>query len=516
MKVKDPAQQRERILKCFAIEGTVKKTARKLHVGPNTVRKVLKGEQLGRIVMANPAPRPSKLDPYRAVIQRLVLEEHLTGVLVLEELKKLGFDGGHSILRDYIQQIRPDARTEPTTVVEHEPGREGQVDWSPYRVELGGEQTVVHGFSLVLPWSRYMVLDFALDEQLETLLGLHDQAFADIQAIPALMTYDNMTTVGRHVGPGEIWINPRFEAYMKDCGFSVRLIAPGKPNQHASVERPFHYVENNCLRRRRFRFDSLEDLREHGRWWCGNVANVRVHGTTRERPVDRLARERPLMLPLPSARPEVCQTIHRTVPRDWCVRIDNSRYSVPPRQQYIGRQCKVLLYAARLEIMIGGEVVAVHARHAEPWGRHVLPEHEEEFKRSTPSRRLLEQALVRLGNTARDYHQGLVAERGAGAGYHIQRILRMADRYGSSVVMGAMAQAARYGNYSADAVARVIAGKPTRVRGLRAPADGLVLPPDSVRRWLEGIDVEERDLSDFDRMLEGKDTNDDQDDHGKE
>jgi hypothetical protein len=146
----------------------------------------------------------------------------------------------------------------------------------------------------------------------------------------------------------------------------------------------------------------------------------------------------------------------------------------------------------------------------------VLPEHEEEFKRSTPSRRLLEQALVRLGNTARDYHQGLVAERGAGAGYHIQRILRMADRYGSSVVMGAMAQAARYGNYSADAVARVIAGKPTRVRGLRAPADGLVLPPDSVRRWLEGIDVEERDLSDFDRILEGKDTNDDQDDHGKE
>ena len=515
MKVKDRAQQRERILKCFAIEGTIKKTARKLHVSVNTVRKVLKGEQLGRIVIANPAPRPSKLDPYRAVIQRLVLEDHLTAVLVLEEIKKLGFDGGHSILRDYIQQIRPHPRTEPTTVVEHVPGREGQVDWSPYRVELGTEQTVVHGFSMVLPWSRYMVLDFALDEQFETLVILHDEAFADIKAIPPLMTYDNMTTVGRHVGPGEVWINPRFEAYMKDCGFSVRLIAPGKPNQHASVERPFHYVENNCLRRRRFRFESLADLRAHARWWCANVANVRVHGTTRERPVDRLERERPLMLPLPSARPEVCQTIHRTVPRDWCVRIDNSRYSVPPRPQFIGQPCKVLLYPERLEILIGGEVVAVHARHAEPWRRHVLPEHEEEFKRSTPSRRLLEQAFVRLGNTARDYHQGLVAERGAGAGYHIQRILRMADRYGSSVVMGAMAQAARYGNYSADAVARVIAGKPTRVRGLRAPADGLVLPPDSVRRWLEGIDVEQRDLSDFDRMLEGKDPNDDQDDHGK-
>jgi transposase len=515
MKVKDPEQQRERILKCFAVEGTIKQTAHKLRVSVNTVRKVLRGEQLGRVAVANPVPRPSKLDPYRAVIQRLVLEEQLTAVLVLEELRKLGFAGGRCILQDYIRQIRPQRRSELTTVVEHVAGKEGQVDWSPYRVELGAEQTVVHGFSLVLPWSRYMVLDFALDEQLETLLSLHDEAFADIKAIPHVMTYDNMTTVGRHVGPGEIWINPRFEAYMKDCGFSVRLIAPGKPNQHASVERPFHYVENNCLRRRRLRFDSLADLRQHARWWCANVANVRIHGTTRERPIDRLERERPLMLPLPSARPEMCQTLTRTVPRDWCVRIDKSSYSVPPRPQFIGQTCKVLLYAERLQILIGGEVVAVHKRHAEPWGRHVLPEHEAEFKRFTPSRRLLEQAFVRLGNTAREYHQGLLAERGAGAGYHIQRILRMADRYGSSVVTGAMTQAARYGNYSADAVARVIAGRPTRVRGLRAAADGLVLPPESVRRWLQGIDVEQRDLGDFDRMLQGKPTDDEQDHHGE-
>jgi transposase len=514
MKAKDHEQLRERILKCFAAEGTIKKTAHKLHVGINTVRKVLRGQPLGRAAPANLGPRASKLDPYRAVIQRLVLEDHLTGVLVLEEIRQLGFDGGRSILDDYIRQIGPDKDREPTTEVEHVPGKEGQVDWSPYRVELGGEQTVVHAFSLVLPWSRYMVLDFALDEQLETLLSLHDMAFEDIKAIPHVMTYDNMTTVGRHVGPGEVSINPRFEVYMKDRGFSVKLIAPGKPNQHASVERPFHYVENNCLRRRRFRFDSLDDLRQHGRWWCDNVANVRKHGTTGERPIDRLQRERPLMLPLPSARAEPYETITRTVPRDWCVRVANSRYSVPPRRQYIRRPCKVHLYAERLEILIDGEVVAVHARHAEA-GRHVLPEHEEEFKRSTPSRRLLEQALIRLGNTARDYHQGLVAERGAGAGYHIQRILRMADRYGSSVVSGAMAQAARYGNYSADAVARVIAGRPTQGRGRHAARDGLVLPPESVRRWLEGLDVEQRDLGDFDRVLQGETINDEQD-HGNE
>jgi hypothetical protein len=79
-----------------------------------------------------------------------------------------------------------------------------------------------------------------------------------------------------------------------------------------------------------------------------------------------------------------------------------------------------------------------------------------------------------------------------------------------------MAQAARYGNYSADAVARVITGKVTRVRGLRGPSDGIVLPAESVRRWLEGIDVEQRDLDDFDRIIDGKPSDDDEGNHGQE
>jgi transposase len=494
----DSEKLRERVLKCYAIEGKIRRTARKLRVSVNTVRKVLRGERLGRGIAAQVPKRPSKLDPYREVIQRLVLEDKLTAALVLEEIQGLGYVGGHTILQEYVRQLRPATSPKPTTVVEHAPGEEGQVDWSPYRVEIAGVECVVHGFSLVLPWSRYMVVRFALNEELETIIRLHEEAFADIQAIPHLMTYDNMTTVGRHVGPGEVWINPRFEHYSKDCDFGIRIIDPGCPNQHASVERPFHYVENNCLRRRRFRFESMDDLQAHARWWCAERANVRDHGTTRERPVDRLLRERPLMRPLPSVRPEVFQTLARQVQRDFCVRIDSSRYSVPPR--FVGQPATVRVFDNRLEVLVGGQIVAVHERHDERYGRHVLPEHEEQFKKCTPSRRLLEQAFLRLGDVARDYHQGLVAERGRGAGYHIQRILKMADRHGSSVVSGAMSQAARYGNYSADAVARVIAGQPIKTCKPTARAEPIA--PETVRRWLEGIDVEQRDLGDYDRMVD--------------
>jgi transposase len=490
---------RTRILDAYAQTGSIRGAARRVKTRRKTVRAALRGEPLHGPPGGRP-PRPSKLDPYRPVIQRLVLEDKLTAILVLEEIRALGYQGGYSILKDYVRLVRPTPRAKVTTVLEHPPGAEGQVDWSPYTVQLGGEQRVVHAFSLVLPFSRFMVVRFAMDEQLDTLLRLHDEAFSVVGAIPRLMTYDNMTTVGRKLPSGELVLTARFEAYRQSCGFDVALIDPGRPNQHGSVERPFHYLEHNCLRRRRLRFDDLGDLNRHAAWWCDTVANVRVHGSTRERPVDRLARERPLMLPLPSLRPEPCQSLGRKVGKDFCVAVDTNRYSVPPR--HVDQPATVKLYAERLEVLVGGTVVAVHAVCPSRHQRLVLPEHEEAFKRVTPSRRLLEQAFLRLGPSAGTYYDGLRQQRGRGAGYHLQRILRLADRHGADVVSGAMAHAARYGNYSADAVARVIVGREIadRTGGDTRPVP---TPPERVRRWLEAIHVEDADLADYDRLIDG-------------
>ena len=498
MNESDEKRLRARVLKAFEETGSIRATVRRTGLSRKTVRRILRGKP--RAVPRGAPKRPSKLDAFRPVIQRLVLDDHLTAVLVLEELRELGYAGGYSILKDYIRTVRPAPKVKVTTVIDHPPGKEGQVDWSPYTVELGGETRVVRGFSFVLPFSSYMFLRFSLDETIETLLLLHDEAFDDIASIPPLMTYDNMTTVGRHVREDEVWINPRFDAYRKERGnFEIWLIDPGCPNQHAPVERHFDYVERNCLRRRRFRFADLADLNAHAKWWCDERANVRIHGTTRERPVDRLQREKPLMLPRTSLAQEPFRELLRDVQSDFCVRVDNVRYSVHPK--HVGQPATVRQYKERLEILVGGEVVAVHGRCFEPFQRKVLPEHEEAFKKCTPSRRLLEHAFLRLGAVAEDYYAGLRTQRGRGAGYHLQRILKLADRHGSSVVLGAMAHAARYGNYSADAVGRVIAGKTIRRPEPKEPGH-VPAPPERVRRWLEGLDVETGDLGDYDRIID--------------
>lgn len=501
----------QEVRETYAKYGSIRATAREMKLRRKRVRRIVRGE--ARRSPASRPPRPSKLDPYRHVIKRLVLEDELTAILALEEIRALGYEGGYSILKDYVRTIRPAPKVKVTTVLEHPPGAEGQVDWSPYTVRLGGEQRIVHAFSLVLPFSRFMVVRFALDEKLETLLRLHDEAFGIVGAIPKVMTYDNMTTVGRHTDKDTIKLSGRFDAYRKSCGFEVALIDPGRPNQHGSVERPFHYVENNCLRRRRFRFDDLTALNDHAAWWCDQVANVRVHGSTRERPVDRLERERPLMLPLPSLRPEPFHAVSRKVGTDFCVALETNRYSVPPA--HAGRPATIRVYDERLEVLIDGKVVAAHELCPERHQRRVLPEHEEAFKRCTPSRRLLEQAFLRLGPVAQDYFDGLKSQRGRGAGYHLQRILKLADRNGSQIVTGAMAHAAKYGNFSAEAVARVIAGREIEDR-TASQAAPVPTPPERVRRWLEGLHVEKGDLEDYDRLVDRLEARNQEDDHEEE
>jgi transposase len=502
--------RRKRILDAYAKTGSIKGTRRKTGHSIGLIRKVLRGEDRPRKAPAT-TKRPSKLDPYRPMLQRLIVEDALTAVLALEELRAAGFDGGYSIVKEAVRRIRPSRAKKATTVVDHPPGAEGQVDWSPYWVRFGLERVQVHAFSLVLPFSRWMFVRFALDETLETLLTLHGEAFGQLGAVPHVMSYDNMTTVGRHIGPDEIWINPRFAPYAAEHDFEVKLIRPGKPNDHASVERPMHYIENNCLRRRRFRFDDLEDLNGHAAWWCEQVANVRVHGTTRQRPIDRFRSERAFLKPLPADRPEPFHTLFREVQSDYCVAVDTNRYSVSP--DHIGKPATVYAFAQRIAIWIDGEEHATHARCMDKHQRRVLPEHEEQFKRHTPSRRLLEGAFLRLGPDARSFYEGLRAQRGKGAGYHIKRLLNLADRHGSGPVVAAMNHAARFGAYSADAVAKVLAGR--TLKASATPTGEVPMPPERVRAWLEGLDVEGADLGDYDEWIDGQQDHQEEDDDGE-
>lgn len=127
---------RKRILEVYKQEGSIREVHKKTGHSRKLIRKVLRGQDRPRAMRVG-APRPSRLDPFKPQLRRLIEEDGLSAVLALEELQGLGFEGSYSIVKEFVRTVRPATAPRATTVLEHPPGEEGQVDWSPYEVFFG-------------------------------------------------------------------------------------------------------------------------------------------------------------------------------------------------------------------------------------------------------------------------------------------------------------------------------------------------------------------------------------------
>lgn len=194
-------EKEEKILSAFKKTGTIRGTKRITGVNRKTIRRVMDR-------MANPipaavqtTPRPSILDPYKPKIGYLVKEKNLSAVRVLEEIRELGYGGGYTILKDLVRIIRPPHIKIPRPPIDHPPGEEGQMDWSPHKVIIGGRLQVVQTGSFVLCFSRWIYFRHFTDQTLESVIKLHKGAFKELEATPEIITYDNMTVIAGDLLP---------------------------------------------------------------------------------------------------------------------------------------------------------------------------------------------------------------------------------------------------------------------------------------------------------------------------
>ena len=83
----------------------IKELARRYGIDRNTVRRALWSE--GPPVYRR-LPRPSKLEPFKEEIHRLLrADPRLPGQRVRELIAPLGFEGGKTIVDDYLREVRP-------------------------------------------------------------------------------------------------------------------------------------------------------------------------------------------------------------------------------------------------------------------------------------------------------------------------------------------------------------------------------------------------------------------------
>lgn len=82
---------------------------------------------------------------------------------------------------------------------------------------------------------------------------------------------------------------------------------------------------------------SLAEQNDHLLDWEANIADTRIHGTTKKQVRQQFeAIERAALLPLPRERFAMFHEARRTVSRDGHLEVDKAYYSVPP--EYVGRR----------------------------------------------------------------------------------------------------------------------------------------------------------------------------------
>lgn len=284
-----------------------------------------------------------------------------------------------------VEHLRREMAAEAVATVRFEtpPGKQLQVDFGEMFVEIAGERTRVHLCVLTLGWSRRCFVQAYAHERQVQWLDAMEQAFAHFGGVPQQMLVDNARAlVSRHdVQTGEVEFNTRFAAFAAYWGFVPRACRPFRARTKGKDESGVRYVKRNALAGRSFA--SWEQLHAHLQWWMRQVADVRVHGTTGERPIDRFVQtEAAALQPLPAKPPFVAERqVVRMVHNDACVEFESNWYSVPWR--LIRTQVVIRQRQGRIVIVAGNEVVAEHQQASGRRQRVVAKGH---WKGLVPSR----------------------------------------------------------------------------------------------------------------------------------
>jgi len=456
---------------------------------------------------AKPKKRgPSKLDDYRAVIRFKALEDDWQIRQIFKYLRELGYEGGETILRQYVRKIRPKPARRPALRFETDRGVQGQVDLSPYEIELGGVLTAVICFSFVLCWSRWRFFWFAKQLDRFMVMWCHRMAFEELGGMPAHILYDQMKQVLIAVIDGETVLQDDFARLVGHYGFSARVLEAGYKEGKGKVEKPFQDVETFL---RHHSFHSLDDLNEKAYRWRHEELHVTPHRTTDDKPADRVIAERPHLLELPG-EPFRCEQRQRAhTGKHFHVEHLGRFYSVPP--EYADRWVTRCVLGGRLWVELGNEVISEHELRTDGAKFVTLPEHEDAFRKMGTRKKSTRKAFVAMGPAAERFAEGLDRTQAGASTYHMTQILKLVRRIGTKRVLDALRYATGYEAFHHTAVARI-----ARVRRHQATSGAVQdalggdgherpqLPPTTAESDCADASSPQRPLDRYDALIRDK------------
>lgn len=348
------------ILRLHELGWGAKRIAREVGCSKNTVKRYL---AQGQWRPARPPARPGQLAALTEWLADRFRQHRGNADVVRQDLiREHGITVSLRTVERAVAPLRQALRAEARATVRFEtaPGDQLQIDFGERTVVIAGVKERCYFFVATLGYSRRPhVRVFRHQRQAAWLDGL-ESAFRAFGGVPRTVLVDNAKPLVVRHDPAtrEVTFHPRFLAFAQHWGVRPQACAPYRARTKGKDERGVGYVKHNAIAGHEF--VSFAALEAHLAAWTREVAEVRVHGTTGEAPLERFLRDEAHCLQPLADRPsfQPMREWVRRVQADCTIELHRNWYSVP--WQLLGESVRVVQQGEQLTIHHGASVVATH------------------------------------------------------------------------------------------------------------------------------------------------------------
>mgnify|MGYP005849789519 CR=1 FL=1 len=329
-------------------------------------------------VLSRPTAQPvqlSTVDPFAAAVKSWFQQGVSNTVIHRALQEKHGFEGSYSSVRRFVQNLKRNQPPEATVMLDYDPGDTAQVDFgagSTITDTKTGEIFKTWIFVMTLAWSRHQYVEIVRDQKILTWLGCHRRAFEFFGGVPAKVMIDNLKAAITKACWHDPAVQRSYADFAEGYGFVISPCPPYDPKKKGIVEAGVKYAKRNFLPLREFR--SLADANQQITDWNLTTAAVRIHGTTRQKPIKLfLDTEKHLLKPLPdrAVEPAVWEVVK--LHGNCHVQFEKSFYSAPYR--WVRQELWLQATENTIKIFRDHQLVAVHQRARRPGQKFTCDDH---------------------------------------------------------------------------------------------------------------------------------------------